>query len=194
MKKILLFCFFALFSVSLSFTQIYRGEGEGKNGIVAVSLHFVDYADFRYLFYIDGVSIFLDEDNIIHLEAVLEKFGEWEAIAAEGQITLTKTIDSITFTAFHFSHTFFREPLIFYFVFTGGPEKTADSAGTDSNAATTESTAQYTLYIDTTLERIPSFHLSSKTVQEFLEALSPEKLAEAKTAHERQKALEKLFN
>ena len=201
MKKILTLCFLLVCTISLSFAQIFRGEGETKNGTVAFSIHFVEYTGCRYLFYIDGVSIFLEEDNMIRLGAVLEKFTEWEDMAAHEQISLTKTIDSITFTNFHFNYTFFREPLILYFVFTGGPVETASSPAV-SDLLTEESTeksgetpaARYTLYVDTTLERITPFRLDSKTVQEMLFALSPEKLSEAWDAYERQRALEGMFN
>jgi hypothetical protein len=201
MKKTMLFCLLALFSVSLSFAQIYRGEGDGKNGTVAFSLYFVEYTDFRYLLNIGGVSVFLDDDNITKLKAVLEKFGVWETLAAGEQISLTKTIDSITFKSFHFNRTFFKEPVIFYFVFSGGPLETA--GGAVSGGKTPEYPAgnqgsspavRYTLFIDTTLEQIPQFRLSSKTVQELLGTLAPEKLAEARKAYERQKALEERFN
>jgi hypothetical protein len=49
------------------------------------------------------------------------------------------------------------------------------------------------LFIDTSLDRIVPFHLSSETVQDILDALSPEKIAEARAAYERQKALEDMF-
>lgn len=173
---------FVLFT-ALSFGQIYRCEGEGKSGPVTVSLHFVEYADYRYLLLIDGVSVFLDEENITRLQAVLEKFSTWESIAAEGQVTLTKTIDSITFASFHYSHTFFKEPVVFYFVFTGSTE-----------TAELDNPTRYFLFVDTTLDRILPFRLSSQTAAEFLEALSPEKLAASWESYRQQKALEALFN
>ncbi|MDR2470696.1 MAG: hypothetical protein LBD09_01125 [Treponema sp.] len=182
MKKPLLAAVFLL-AASLSFGQIYRGEGEGKGGPVAFSLHFVEYAGYRYLLLIDGVSVFMEEAALGRLEAILEKFRAWEAIAAESRAALTKTIDSITFDSFHYSHAFFREPLVFYFVFTGGPLA----------AAAEETPVGYTLFIDTTLDRIAPFRLSSEAAAELLEALSPEHLAEAREAWEQQKALEDLF-
>ena len=190
MKKNLALCFLMLYTISFSFAQIFRGEGETKNGTAAFSIHFVEYTGYRYLFYIDDVSIFLDEDNMVRLEAVLEKFAEWEDMAAHEQISLTKTIDSITFTSFHFNYTFFKEPLILYFVFTGGSVETVGSfTGSDETPA-----VRYTLYIDTTLERITPFRLDSKTVKEMQLALSSEKLAEARDAYERKRALEEMFN
>ena len=182
MKKNALALVLAL-TAAAAFGQMYRTEGESKNGPVSLSLHVVEYTDYHYLLLVDNVSIFVDEDTILHLAAVLEKFAAWEAIAAENRATLTKTIDSITFTSFHYSHTFFREPVIFYFVFTGGP-LTPEG----------ESETRYTLYIDTTLDRITPFRLSSAAARELLEALAPEKRAEARETWERQKALENLFN
>jgi hypothetical protein len=191
MKKYFLFCFLALCIIPLSFAQIYRGEAETKNGTVTFSLNFVEYTGYRCLLFIDGVSIFLDEDNMVQLESVLGKYIEWEEIAEAEQISLTKTIDSITFSSFHFNHSFFKEPLVFYFVFTGGPEK---KSGGSENADNTEPVpVRYTLFIDTTLDRIAPFRLSSKTVKEMQLALSPEKLTEARDTWERQKALEELF-
>ena len=201
MKKNLALCFLLVYTISLSFAQIFRGEGETKNGTSVFSIHFVEYTGYKYLFHIDGVSIFLDEDNMVKLETVLEKFTEWEETAKNEQIALTKTIDSITFSNFHYSHTFFKEPLILYFVFTGGPVETANSPAVSGFSAeeNTEKNGEapatrYTLYVDTTLERITPFRLDSKTVQEMLFALSPEKLTEAWDAYERQRALEEMFN
>jgi len=182
-EKNLALCVLFFCTVSISFAQIYRGEGETKNGTVAFRLNFVEYTGYSCLFYIDGTSIFLDEDNITQFETVLEKFIAWEEMAEEEQITLTKTIDSVTFTSFHYNYTFFKEPVTFYFVFTGGPvENTGE-----------EQETRYTLYIDTTLDRIVPFRLSSKTVEEMYLALSPEKLTEARDAYERQRALEEMF-
>jgi len=204
-KKIPALCFFLLWVIPLSFAQIYRGEGETKNGTAGFSLYYVEYTGYRCIFYINGVSVFLDEDNIAQLKAVLDKFITWEELANAEQISLTKTIDSISFTSFHFNRTFFKEPLSFYFVFTGGPVETAGStAAKQGNAADNENSensdsggdapaARYTLYIDTTLDRIEPFRLSSKTVREMQLALSPEKLSEAWDAYERQKALEEMF-
>ena len=189
MKKNLVLCFLVFNTVFLSFAQICKGEGETKNGTISFSLHYVEYADYRYLLYIDGVSIFIEEDQITGLEAILDKFVEWEEIADAEQIALTKTIDSITFTSFHFSHTFFRQPVIFYFVFTGGP---VESSG---NIKDTEiPSTRYTLYIDTTLDKIIPFRLSSKTIREMQAALTPEKLNEAWEIYENQKALEEMFH
>ena len=201
-KKIPLLCFFLLCTASLSFSQIYRGEAETKTGAVSFSLHYVDYTGYRSLLHIDGVSIFLDEDNIIQLETILEKFISWEEMAEAEQINLTKTIDSITFTSFNYSHTFFKEPLIFYFVFTGGslqsPEDFAEAAGNHGDPENTDTSGEtpptrYTLYIDTTLDRIAPFRLTSKTIKEMHLALSPEKLTESWDAYERQRALEEMF-
>ena len=189
MKKIPALCFLLFCIVSLSFAQIYKGEAATRNGTIAFSLHYVEYADYRYLLFIDGVSIFMEEDHITHLETILEKFSEWEEIAGAEQIALTKTIDSVTFTSFHFSHTFFKEPVVFYFVFTGGPiEQSGDIKDTEIPQT------QYTLYIDTTLDRINPFRLSSKTIKEMQEALTPQNLSEAWEIHENQKALEEMFH
>jgi hypothetical protein len=198
MKKYFLFCFLALCAVSFSFAQIYRGEAEIKNGTAAFSLNYVEYTGYQCLLFIDGVSIFLDEDNMARLEAILEKYIEWEEIAEAEQISLTKTIDSITFSSFHYNHTFFKEPLIFYFVFTGGPEKISGAVTSEGGGENTGNSAgpvptRYTLFVDTTLDRITPFRLGSKTIKEMQLALSPEKLAEARDAYERQKALEELF-
>ena len=176
MKKFLTFWFLLLCAVSLSFAQIYKGEVETRNGKSGFSLHYVEYAEYRFLLYIDGVSIFIEEDQLTRLEAILEKFAEWEALAAAEHINLTKTIDSITFSSFHFNHTFFKEPLVFYFVFTGETPS-----------------ARYSLFIDTSLERITPFRLSSNTVREMQDALTQEKLSEAWDAYENQKALEEMF-
>lgn len=194
-KKIPAFCFLLLCIVSVSFAQIFRGEGEIKDGRVSFSLHYVEYADYRYLLYIDGVSIFIEKDQLVRLEAVLEKFTEWEEMAKTEQISLTKTIDSIPFSSFYYNHTFFKEPVIFYFVFTGGPPGTPGSGtrteGTTANSETPP--ARYLLFIDTTLERITPFRLASKTVEEMLAAITTEKLREALDAYEQQKALEEMF-
>ena len=189
MKKVLLLCFLVFTTAFLSFAQIYKDEGTTRNGTVNFSLHYVEYADYRYLLYIDDVSVFIKEDQIAHLEAILDKFVEWEEMAATGQISLTKTIDSVTFTSFHFNHTFFRQPVIFYFVFTGGPiEPSGDT--TDTEIPPT----RYTLFIDTTLEKIIPFRLSSKTIREMQAALAPEQLSEAWEIYENQKALEEMFH
>ncbi|MCL1928409.1 MAG: hypothetical protein FWG07_06435 [Treponema sp.] len=189
MKKILVLCFLVFSTVFHSFAQIYKDEGITRNGTVSFSLHYIEYTDYRYLLYIDGVSIFIKEDQIAHLEAILEKFVEWEEMAAAEQISLTKTIDSITFTSFHFNHTFFRQPIIFYFVFTGGPIEPSEDI-TDTEIPPT----RYTLFIDTTLEKIIPFRLSSKTIQDMQAALTPEKLSEAWDTYENQKALEEMFH
>jgi hypothetical protein len=173
-----------LIAAPLSFGQIFRCDAEGKSGRTIVSLHFLDYANYRYLLYTEDVSIFLDEANLVQLKAVLEKFKTWEILAREEQMTLTKTIDSITFTSFYHTRTFFKEPAIFYFIFTG--------SRLDTNGAAP--LAQYVLYIDTTLDKISPFRLSSSIVQELLEAISPEKLSEAREAYEQQRVLEELFN
>ena len=175
-----------LCAVSLSFAQIYRGEGTTKDGTVVFSLNFVELSGHQYLLFIDGVSVFLDDDNIAQLGAILEKFIAWEEIAMEEQISLTKTIDSITFARFHYSNTFFREPVIFYFVFTGRPQIAGESTGDTKET-------RYTLFIDTTLDRIVPFRLSSKTIREMQLALTPEKLNEALEAYKRQRALEEMF-
>jgi hypothetical protein len=44
------------------------------------------------------------------------------------------------------------------------------------------------------VDKIAPFRLSSKQVQELLDALAPDKLAEARKAYEEQRALEDLFN
>ena len=208
MKKGLLFCFLALCVVSGSFAQIYRGEAEGKEGTAPFSVHFIEYADYRYFFYINGISIFMNEDTIARLKAVLEKYNAWETLAA-GEISLTKTIDAVTFTGFHYNNTFFNEPLVFYFVFTGGPLERSGTAKAAGGAVLPEGgavppaggavsggapAAWYTLFVDTNIDAISPFRLSSKTVQELLDALSPENLTEARNAYERQRALEDLFN
>jgi hypothetical protein len=225
-------CFLMIGAALVSFAQVYKGEAETKNGSAAFLLHYVEYSGFRYLFYIDGVSVFLDEANMERLGAALDKFAEWEEIARVERITLTKTIDSVTFTGFHYDHTFFREPVTFYLVFTGGPSGTAapesesdvmDSILDDStidggitadsgagsgitggtgpgdgmadnadNAANTQP-SPYTLFVDTTLDRITPFRLSSITVHDMRAALSPEKLLEAWDAYEQQRALEGMF-
>jgi hypothetical protein len=168
----------------LSFGQIFRCEAEGKSGRTVVALHFLDFANYRYLFYTEDVGIFLDEANLAQLKAVLEKFKTWETLATEGQMTLTKTIDTITFTGFYHSRTFYKEPAVFYFIFTGSFLETTGAAPL----------AQYVLYVDTTLDKITPFRLSSSMVQDMLDAISPEKLTEARDAYEQQKALEDLFN
>jgi hypothetical protein len=168
-----------LIAAPLSFGQIYRCEAEGKSGNMIVSLHFLDYANYSYMLYTENVSIFLDKDNLDQLKAVLEKFKEWEVLAREGQMTITKTIDSIAFTSFYSNRSFFREPAFFYFIFTG---------------TILETTSTYTLFIDTSVDKIAPFRLSSKQVQELLDVLAPEKLAEAREAYEQQRALEELFN
>jgi hypothetical protein len=184
LKKVLLLCLALGFSSALS-AQIFRGEGEVKNAAVSLSFHYVDYSGYRYLLYIDEVSVFLTEDHVSGLRGILEKFEAWKTLAEAEQVTLTKTIDTITTGEFHYSHTFFKEPLSFYFVFTGGPVTAALGA---------EPAAVYTLFVDTTLERIVPFRLSAETVRSFLDALTPEHLEEAREAYEQQKALEELFN
>jgi len=183
MKKPFLLCFLLAVIVSFSFGQIYRCEADGKNGPMIVALHFVDYGNYQYLLYTEELSVFLDEENIAQLRDTLEKFGNWETMAQNEQILLTKTIDSITFTSYYYNRSFFREQAIFYFIFTGGPvESTSDVQET-----------LYTLFVDTSLDKLVPFRLSSNQVREFLEALSPEKLAEAREAYERRKALEQMF-
>ena len=189
MKKNLVLYFLLFSTACFSFAQIYKGEAVTRNGTAGFSLHYVEYAEYRCLLYIDGVSIFIEEEQIARMEAILEKFAEWEAMARTEQVTLTKTIDSITFTSFYFNHTFFREPVVFYFVFTGGPVETAGSFAGDEIPL-----AQYMLFIDTTLDRITPFRLSSKTIQEMQFALSPEKLNEALDAYKQQRALEEMYN
>jgi hypothetical protein len=188
MKKAL-FIVPLLFVSVLSFGQIYRGQGDGKNGTVAMSLHFVEYVDYRYLLFVDGISIFLNEENIDQLKAVMEKFTAWETTALNEQISLTKTIDSIRFEEFHYNHTFFKEPLVFYFVFTGGPLP-GEAIRSDLEVPQ----FVYTLFIDTSFDALGSFRLSHDAIVEFLEALSLEHLEEALETYERQKALEELFN
>jgi hypothetical protein len=184
LKKILPLCVYVLIAAPLSFGQIFRCDAEQKSGHTVIALHFLDYANYRYLLYTEDVNVFLDEANLAQLKAVLEKFKTWETLAQEEQMTLTKTIDSITFTSYYHSRTFFKEPAVFYFIFTGSQ--------LDTNGAAP--IAQYTLYIDTTLDKIAPFRLSSSMVQELLDAISPEKLTEAREAYEQQRALEELFN
>ena len=195
LKKFLAFYLMAFCFVSFSYAQIYKGEAETKNGTIAFTLHYIEYTGYRCLFHMDGVSIFLTEENIDRLEAVLAKFIEWEEMASSEQISLTRTIDSITFTSFHYSHTFYREPLILYFVFTGGPLENIGIAagGGDTDNSGEAPPTRYTLFVDTTLERIVSFRLTSKTVQELYFALSPEQMAEAWDAYEQQRSLEEMF-
>jgi hypothetical protein len=182
-KKVLLLWLLALYVSAAAPAQIFRGQGEVKNAAVSLSFHYVDYSDYRYLLYIDEVSVFLTEEHVSRLREILEKFEVWKTQAEAEQAALTKTIDTITTGEFHYSHTFFKEPLSFYFVFTGGPA--AAKSGTEA--------AVYTLFVDTTLERIAPFRLSAETVRSFREALTPEHLEEAREAYERQKALEELF-
>jgi len=184
LKKFLSLCFCVLIAAPLSYGQIFRCEAEGKSGTTIVSLHFLDYANYRYLLYTEDVSIFLDEANLAQLKAVLEKFKTWEALAIEGKMALTKTIDTVTFTSYYHSRTFFKTPAVFYFIFTGSLLEIPGAAPL----------AQYDLYIDTTLDKITPFRLSSTMVQEFLDAISPEKITEAREAYEQQRALEELFN
>ena len=202
MKKVLLFCLLAVTAASISFAQIYTGEGEGRNGTVSISLHYVDYANYNYLFRINGVSVFLDEDNITSLKDALEKFFEWEALAVSEQVTITRTISSITFTTYHHDHVFFSQPLTFFLVFTGGPLRQTGTRGAFLRQASNEDDIEdegeappmiYSLFIDTSLERISPLRISSNDIEELLYALSPENLAEAWHAHERQRALEDLF-
>ncbi|MDR2313618.1 MAG: hypothetical protein LBE02_03715 [Spirochaetaceae bacterium] len=194
MKKKLLAGVLAFFVSTLSFGQIFRCTGELKNGVTPVSLHFVEYLQFRYLLLVGEVSIFLEEPHIDQLRMILEKFETWEALAREGQISLTKTIDSVKFSEFHYNHTFFKEPLTFYFIFTGGPADPdrADPAAADG--VKTVPRAKYNLYVDTTLDAAAPFRLSRETVREVLQALSPEHLAESRAVYEQQRALENLFN
>ncbi|MDR2073615.1 MAG: hypothetical protein LBP60_09325 [Spirochaetaceae bacterium] len=191
MKKKLLAGVLVFFVSTLSFGQIFRCTGELKSGTIPVSLHFVEYLQFRYLLLVGEVSIFLEESHIDQLRMILDKFETWETLAREGQIALTKTIDSVKFSEFHYNHTFFKEPLTFYFVFTGGPEQ-ADSAAASNTETVPQAT--YNLYIDTTLEVVVPFRLSRETVREYLKALSPEHLAESRDVYEQQKALKDLFN
>ncbi|MDR1307170.1 MAG: hypothetical protein LBK74_06330 [Treponema sp.] len=182
-KKVPLLCLLVLcFSAAVP-AQIFRGEGEAKNAAVSLSFHYIDYSSYRYLLYIDGVSVFLTEDHVSRLREILDKFDAWKIQAEAEQAALTKTIDTITTGEFHYSHTFFKEPLSFYFVFTGGPV----TPGADPAAV-------YALFVDTTLDRITPFRLSAETVRSFQEALTPEHLEEARDAYVRQKALEELFN
>jgi len=185
MIKNLLVCLLLCTVATLSFGQIYRCETEGKNGPLIVALHFVDYGNYQYLLYTEELSVFLDEENIAQLKTVLEKFGTWETVAQGGQVSLTKTIDSITFTSYYYSRSFVREPAVFYFIFTGGP--------VESNPASGVVETHYTLFIDTNLDKMAPFRFSSNQVLEFLEALGPEKLAEAREAYEQRKALEQMF-
>jgi len=184
LKKILLLCFCILIAAPLSFGQIFRCEAEVKNGTTVIALHFLDFANYRYLLYTEDVSVFLDEANLAQLKTVLEKFKTWEALASDGQMALTKTIDTITFTGYYQSRTFFKTPAVFYFIFTGSLLEISGAAPL----------AQYSLYVDTTLDKITPFRLSSTLVQELLDALSPEKILEAREAYEQQRALEELFN
>ena len=202
MKKILIVCIMIITIASFSFAQIYIGEGEGRDGIVRISLHYVDYAAYNYLFRIDGVSVFMDEDNITSLKDALEKFCEWEALAIFEQASITRTISSISFSSYHYDHVFFNQPLVFYLVFTGGPLRQTGSRGAFLRQTSSEDNIEdedeappmiYSLFIDSSLERIPPFRISSNDVEELLFALSPENLAEAWLAHERQRALEDLF-
>jgi hypothetical protein len=203
-KKFLLFFLLVLAINSFSFAQIFRGEGEGRTGTVAISLHYVEFEQYRFLLRIDNVNIFLSDGNIDQLKTVLERFGDWELLATAEQISLTRTIDSITFNSFYYDHSFIMEPLILYLVFTGGPLRQSGMSGAFIRQAANDSNingniedetqpASYWLFFDTSLERIVPFRLSSETVQELHFALSPENLAEAWYAHERQRALEALF-
>ncbi|MDR2663718.1 MAG: hypothetical protein LBC31_12050 [Treponema sp.] len=184
-KKVPLLCLLALWLSAAGFAQIFRGEGEAKNAALSFSFHYVDYSSYRYLLYIDGVSVFLTEDHVSRLRGILDKFEAWKTQAEAEQAALTKTIDTITTGEFHYSHTFFREPLSFYFVFTGGPVTAVPGA---------DPSAVYALFVDTTLDRIAPFRLSAETVRSFRDALTLEHLEEAREAYERQKALEELFN
>ena len=202
MKKILIVCIMIITAASFSFAQIYIGEGEGRNGTVRISLHYVDYANYNYLFRIDEVSVFMDEDNIASLKDALEKFCEWEALAISEQAVITRTISSISFSSYHFDHVFFNQPLVFYLVFTGGPVRQRGVSGAFLRQASSEDDIEeegetppmiYSLFIDTSADRITPFRISSNDVEELLFALSPENLAEAWLAYERQRALEDLF-
>jgi len=184
-KKNLFVCLLLFAVAALSFAQIYRCEAEGKNGPLIIALHFVDYGNYQYLLYTEELSIFLDEENIAQLKTILEKFGTWEIVAREGQVALTKTIDSITFTSYYYARSFVREPVNFYFIFTGGPiESVRPSDVQETN---------YTLFVDTSLDKMVPFRLSPNQVQEFLDALGPERLAEARETYEQRKALELMF-
>ena len=205
MKKILAFCILAFCIVSFSSAQIFKGEGETRERAVAFTLNFVEYTGYLCLFHMDGVSVFFSEDNIAQLEAVLEKFIAWEEMAHAEQISMSRTINSITFTSFHYNQTFYREPLIFYFVFTGGPlepdgtpRRDPEGAGNPADENSPENAeappTRYTLYIETTLDRIVPFRLNSQTVHEMYFALLPEQLTEARSAYERQRSLEEMFN
>jgi len=185
MKKVFLLCLLLFAAASFSFGQIYRCEAEGKNGPMIVALHFVDYGNYQYLLYTEELSVFLDEENIAQLMMTLEKFGSWETVAQDGQVSLTKTIDSITFTSYYYNRSFIREPAIFYFIFIGGPVEGSAASGVQET--------RYTLFVDTNLDKLVPFRLSSNQVREFLDALSPEKLAEAREAYAQRKALEQMF-
>lgn len=184
MKQFIFLSVLLCIVIPFSFGQIYRCEAEGKAGPMIIALHFVDYGNYRYVLYTEESVVFMDEDNLTQLREILEKYTAWKALAQDGRVAVTKTIDFITFTSYYQNRALFREPAMFYFVFTGGP--------IDPSAANPET--RYTLFVDTNLEKIKPFRLSSEQVQEFLNALLPEKLAESHEAYMERKALEALFN
>jgi hypothetical protein len=187
MKRASLICLMIFCVQAFSFGQIYRCEGEAPNGGVPMSLHFVDYADYSYLLYIGGVSFFLNEDNIAQLRAILEKFSGWEEIAINEGVSLTKTIGAVNCGEYHRGHSFNKSPVSIYFVFTGGPALPGAAGGETLEP-------EYSLFVDPSVDTLVPFNLTRDQAEEFLAALSPEKLAEARDAYERQKALEALFN
>jgi hypothetical protein len=180
-KKIFLLGLLFFISASFSFGQIYRCEAEGKTGPMIISLHFVDYGNYQYVFYTEEAVIFMNEENITQLRDILEKYMAWKALAQDAKVTVTKTIDVITFDSYYQNRALVRDPAVFYFVFTGGP--------IDPAAAET----RYTLFVDTNLEKIKPFRLSSEQAQDFLSALLPEKLAESHDAYLERRAMEELF-
>ncbi|MDR2471080.1 MAG: hypothetical protein LBD09_03090 [Treponema sp.] len=186
MKKTAIVFFLAWVLTASAWGQIFRCDGEGRQGRVSLTLQFVDYADYHYVLYIEGVSIFLDEENIGQLRAVLDKFGAWVTIAQNEQVSLTKTIGTVRGGEYHHNHTFVKKPLPLYFVFAGGPEFAAPP---DSE----ERRAVYTLFIDSGLDVVSPFRLSREQAEAFLASLTPDKLAEARAVYDRQKALEELF-
>jgi hypothetical protein len=182
MKKLLVMCLLLYAAVPFSFGQIYRCEADGKAGPMIIALHFVDYGNYQYILYTEESVVFMDEDNLTQLREILEKYNAWKKLAADGRVTVTKTIDFITFTSYYQNRVFVKDPAVFYFVFTGGVVEPASAGET-----------RYTLFVDTNLEKIKPFRLSSEQVQDFLAALLPEKLAEARDAYMERKALEELF-
>jgi hypothetical protein len=182
MKRFFLQCLLLSIVTSFSFGQIYRCEVDGKAGPMIIALHFVDYGNYQYVLYTEEAVIFMEEDNLTQIRDILEKYTAWKTLAQNGRVTVTKTIDFITFTGYYQNRALVREPAVFYFVFTGGP--------VDSSAA---AETRYALFVDTNLEKIKPFRLSSEQVQEFLAALLPEKLAEARETYLERRALEELF-